>query len=75
VGARDTHEFTVNAHSSDEQSDISGPLQLPPIIMMDSMISKNRYYCGVRDTRAVADNTHSSDGPYDISGLLLLWGK
>jgi hypothetical protein len=73
-GTRGTRAVATSAHSNDGQSDISGPLLLPPTIATGSMTSEDRCYYVARGTRVVADNAHSSDGSYDISGLLLLWG-
>jgi hypothetical protein len=53
----------TSAHSSDEPSDISGLLLVPPTVAMGDMTIDDRcYYWNV----PVTTSTHSSDGPYDI---------
>jgi hypothetical protein len=72
--ARGTRAVAASAHSSDRQSDIHGPLLLPPTIVMDSMILEDRCYCRACGIRTVADSAHSNDGSYDINGPFLLCG-
>jgi hypothetical protein len=73
-GTRGTRAVATGVHSSDGESDISGPLLLPPIIATCSITSEDRCYCEACVTRVVADSAHNSDEPYGTSGLLLLWG-
>jgi hypothetical protein len=61
-----------SAHSSDEPSDISGPLLLPSIMATDRLTSVGHCYCGARGTHTDPTSPNSSDEPSDISGPLLL---
>jgi hypothetical protein len=62
----------ASAHSNDGQSDISGPLLLPPTIPMGSMTSEDRCYCGAPDMCVDFTSAQSSDGPSDINGPLVV---
>jgi hypothetical protein len=68
-----TRAVAASVNSNDGQSDISGPLLLPPIIAMGSMTSDDHWYCVACSSCVVVDSTHSSDVMYDISRPLVLW--
>jgi hypothetical protein len=73
-GARGTRTVATSIHSSDELTDISGSLLLPPTIAMAMgyLTSEDYCYYGVCDTRVIATSTHNNDRSSNINGLLLL---
>jgi hypothetical protein len=47
-GACGTRAVAASPHTSDEPSDITGPLLLPPTVVMDYMTSDDLYYYWAR---------------------------
>jgi hypothetical protein len=73
-GARGIRTVATSIHSSDELTDISGSLLLPPTIamMMGYLTSEDYCYYEVCDTRTIDTSTHNNDRSSNINGLLLL---